>query len=105
MKDDIETSFAPSYVVIYSVLYESFSKFILECHQHGITDYFEKRYKRYPRQIKDEPKILTMYMLSAGFYVWLGSVAIAFLTFVGEHVVKYYTNRKNKREQVEEQPS
>jgi heme exporter protein D len=29
---------------------------------------------------------LTMYMLSAGFYVWLGAVGIACIVFIGEHI-------------------
>lgn len=39
-----------------------------------------------------EPKILTLFMLSAGFWVWLVSVAIACIVFFCEHIVKCVEN-------------
>lgn len=78
-------------------LFESFEKYLLECHQHGIINYIHDKY--FPKRIKwDEegPQVLTMFMLSAGFYLWLGSVVVAILTFIGEHIVRYYS--KSRRE-------
>jgi hypothetical protein len=69
---------------------EVFEKFILEAHQHGIVEYFYRKiYNRFGKikeDLETETKVLTMYMLSAGFYVWLGTVGIACIVFIGEHI-------------------
>lgn len=95
-EDSYETSFAPWYVNIYGVIYESLSKFILECHQHGFTEYFERKRLSYKNTLlKNEVKVLTLHILSAGFYVWLVSVVIACISFLGEHV--YFRLRDKNR--------
>lgn len=65
---------------------ESFSNFILLCHQHGICDYFQSLvFLAEPNKDEPEkPQILTMQKLSAGFLVWFGSVFVACLVFVCE---------------------
>lgn len=71
-------------------LNEKLEKFILEAHQHGILIYFQRRtvkYEYFQSKFESEPKILTMYMLSAGFYIWLGTVGIACIAFVGEFIM------------------
>lgn len=99
-KDNYETSFAPWYVMIYGVFYESLSKFILESHQHGFTEHFERVGRIAPdRSVEENAKVLTMFMLSAGFYVWLGSVAVACLTFIVEHLIKSRKNKKDRPSQ------
>lgn len=71
-------------------LAESFEKFIIESHQHGIINYLDRQ--AYPYSMIDnyqytaEPNVLTIYMLSAGFIIWLVSVCLAILVFVGEHI-------------------
>lgn len=93
--DDLGFRYSPWYVNAYSVVYESIEKFILEAHQHGIIQFIESRYsskKQRPRE--SGTKVLTMYMLSAGFYVWLVSVAIACVVFICEHIVSRYSNSK-----------
>lgn len=70
--------------------------FILQCQQHG---FFEHLYLKHIHfQVVDEKdpnKVLTMYMLSAGFYLWLMSIAIACIVFVIEHVVRYFSRTRN----------
>jgi hypothetical protein len=79
-------------------LYESFQKYILECHQHGIITYLNQKY--FPTFLKpdeeEDPRVLTMYMLSAGFYLWLGSIVVACIVFIGEHVVRYFSKRRRE---------
>lgn len=77
-------------------LNEVFERFILESHQHGIIDYWYRHFFRYDnieKQIATEPKVLTMYMLSSGFYIWLGSIGIACFVFICEHV-KYFIEER-----------
>lgn len=70
-------------------LAEILEKFILEAQQHGILDYFHRRVYRFEKvkeNIESETQVLSMYMLSAGFYVWLVTVALACFVFIGEHI-------------------
>lgn len=64
-------------------------KFILEAHQHGILEYLQRRSNHFADisdEIESKTQVLTLYMLSAGFYVWLITVAITCIAFVGEQV-------------------
>lgn len=68
-------------------LNEILEKFILESHQHGILEYLRHQTFRFEEmrfRFSSDPKVLTMYMLSAGFSLWLGSVFFAFIVFFGE---------------------
>lgn len=96
VEGNIEVSFAPWMTMTYSLLYDSISKFILEAKQHGFVVHFEKENDLPEAVLEDEPKILTMYILSAGFYVWLGSIIIAFAAFICEHIHFYVVNHKQK---------
>lgn len=98
-EDNFQSYFAHWMVIRYSVVYKSLEKFILECHQHGIFEFIRRKYRKIPKQVETEQKVLTMYMLSAGFYIWLGSALIACIVFIGEHVHKYVSDRK-RRERV-----
>lgn len=72
-------------------LNEILEKFILESHQHRILKYLHSQvycFNNIKEQLRSEPLVLSIYMLSAGFYVWLGSVGIACIVFIGE-LVKY----------------
>lgn len=88
------------YVKPGSFLVETFDKFILEMHQHGILKHLEDRDK--PQKVaKPEeagPQILTMYMLSAGFIVWISTVAFACLVFACEHI--HFKFAKTTREKL-----
>lgn len=71
-------------------LSEILEKFLLEAHQHGIIEGVERKIYRFGNfnyKLESDLQVLTMYMLSAGFYIWLGTVAIACVVFVGEHIV------------------
>lgn len=94
-EDNYETSFSPWLVKMHSKVYEPLSKFILECHQHGLTEYFTRKNDVNRIKVKKGPKIHTMYMLSAGFYIWLGTVGVACFVFVIELVVNCLKNRRN----------
>lgn len=69
-------------------LNEVFEKFILEAHQHGIIEFCYRQVYHFPDvSVEKFPIILTMQILSAGFYIWLGSIVIACIVFIGEHVI------------------
>lgn len=94
-KDNVDSSFAPWHMLTYSVVQKSLSKFILECQQHGFINFLERKYWdfKWLKNTKTDPKVLTMYMLSAGFYIWLVCVAIACIVFALEHAYKFYSDR------------
>lgn len=105
LKDDYRLYYYSWYVEAH--LFESFQKYILELHQHGIIQYLERKYV-YIATTPDEekPKKLTLFMLSAGFYIWLITVFVALIAFIGEHLVRYFSKsrrdyRKNLRHCVE----
>lgn len=77
-----------SFITFYrGYLNQVLEKFILEAHQHGFVDYWRQRIYPFGDVSNEiEPKILTMYMLSAGFYIWLGSIGVACIVFIGEHI-------------------
>lgn len=50
------------------------------------------RFGKIEDQIESEPQVLSMYMLSAGFYIWLGTVLIACIVFIAENV-KYFIEK------------
>lgn len=77
---------------------ESLNEFILLCHQHGICEHLKsKSFIRRPEDPPDdEPQVLTMEKLSAGFYVWLGSVILSVLVFVCEHIFFNVTLRSRE---------
>lgn len=76
-------------------LIDSFNKFLMECEQHGFTDYLYKSQfiDVPPPSTKPDPQKLTMDILSAGFYVWLATVLAACVVFIIEHIVAYITRR------------
>lgn len=68
-------------------LNEILDKFIMECHQHGIIQRFRRytnRFEEFKLNFDRETQVLSLFMLSAGFYVWLITVAIACIVFIGE---------------------
>lgn len=80
--------------------------FILRCHENGIIEYWtEMFYQDRSKEIKDDPKKLTMDIMSAGFYIWLGSVAVACLVFIGEHIYCFIVRRRSESERKEERIS
>lgn len=96
MLDEDYTLYYYSWIVS-AKIFESFNKYILECHQHGIISHLNEKY--FPKAVQpdeDGPQILTMYILSAGFYLWLGTVFVACLVFIGEHVVRYFSKRRRE---------
>lgn len=90
LKDEVFfTSFISFLTFQRGHLGEILEKFILEAHQHGIIDYcYRQVYNSIDieKLVESETKVLTVYMLSAGFYIWLASVAIACFVFICEHV-------------------
>lgn len=80
-------------------LHEILEKFILEAHQHGIMSCLHRQVYRFGRiedQIESEPQVLSVFMLSAGFYIWLGTVLIACIVFIAENV-KYCVEKSFER--------
>lgn len=90
LKDEVFiTSFTSFLTFQRAHLSAIFEKFILEAHQHGIIDYCYRQFYNsidIEKLVKPKTKVLTFYMLSAGFYIWLASVGIACLVFICEHV-------------------
>lgn len=72
-------------------IFKILEKFILEAHQHGIIRHFENlvELNEIPKPPDPDPKVLTMEILSAGFIVWLVTVIISCISFIGEHIVKF----------------
>lgn len=81
-------------------LYDDIEMLILQFHQHGIIKRYESFAKLPPiPPQEDQPQILTLYMLSAGFIVWCVTVLLACLTFIGEFTF-YYVNKYLKRPKI-----
>lgn len=81
------------YVRPSSVFFKRLEKTILECHQHGLLVK-----KSDPPELKsaDEPQVLTMQMLEAGFVLWMCSICVACVVFICEHIVRYNSKRRRK---------
>lgn len=85
--DDDERSYYEQYPLIkHSFISEPLERLIMETQQHGIVDYLIRKNIREPLKARDDsdPKVLSMFMLSAGFIVWLLTVLIASIVFLGE---------------------
>jgi hypothetical protein len=86
------------------ILYEPFRAGTQRLFESGIIDHhlkklFEKddrRENQYNKEqteeIEHSRKILTLYMLSVGFYVWLTSVGISIVVFILEHIKFFFNN-------------
>lgn len=76
-------------------------KFIQEAQQHGIIKHFENlmEHAQMPPDPEKEPNVLTMFMLSAGFLVWLVTVIFACVIFICEHII-YYISIKRKKNSI-----
>lgn len=95
LKEDLRTHFEAFYVQSESCIYEMLNEFILQCHQHGFIEYLVSKHFNWPKKSKRDPrKVLTLYMLSAGFYIWLISISVAFVVFIIEHVVRYFSRTR-----------
>jgi hypothetical protein len=79
-----------------SFFFETLNNFLLKAEEHGFTQYFiDSQFIDLHPKVNPDPKILTNQMLSAGFIVWLASVAIACIVFVIEHIVAYKTRSRS----------
>lgn len=94
LQDEISHYYVSFKTNIRSMISENLNEFILLCHQHGICYYLQSKAFSYQPIVspKDEPQVLTLEKLSAGFYLWLASVCIALLVFICEHVYFYFTS-------------
>lgn len=93
LDDDYRLYFYSWYVEAH--LFESFQKFILELHQHGIIKYLDRKYFSIATTPDEEkPKQLTLFMLSAGFYIWLITVVVALIAFIGEIIYRYFSQSR-----------
>lgn len=101
--DDIyKVNFEVMYLFYESCLYQSLEDFILKLHQHGLIDYLKKKYFDaliLPEKfIEDDRKVLTLYVLSAGFCMWLIMIIISILAFIGEHIVRFVTRQRSSND-------
>lgn len=71
-----------------SFIYEPLEEFILNCHQNGMILHLMRQIL--PKESmfieSESPPVLTMYMLSAGFYIWLITVLLSVIVFMLEHL-------------------
>lgn len=106
LKDSFEIHFDRILVWPESYMYKPLEKFILESYQHGFMDYFEKTITdSLPKlEVNEEPTVLSMYLLSAGFYLWLFAAAIAGIVFILEQVVNYLSKRSKRKRLNQSQP-
>lgn len=69
-----------------SVFYEKLDKHILECLQHGLLN---TKPNEPAEKSSNEPQVLTLQLLEAGFFIWLCSILLACVAFICEHIVRY----------------
>lgn len=106
----------PAYVNHQSFIFEPLQEFILKYYQSGFAaklaneiEYGLERYEyldgnlKNVRKINSQPKVLTLHMLEAGFVLWIAIILVAFVVFIGEHLLSYIRkklkilNLKNKQ--------
>lgn len=77
-------------------LIDSINKFLMECEQHGFYQKFYNDRFHYVPSLSDEndPQKLTLDILSAGFIVWIVTVAIACIVFIIEHLIAFLTRKR-----------
>jgi hypothetical protein len=76
-----------------SNLYETVQDFLLKMHEHGFIKHFDEMQHSFPVSEDGQgPQVLTMYMLSAGFIVWLATILLACIAFICEHIYRYFTS-------------
>lgn len=75
----------------HGVFTEKLDKLLLECHQHG---FLIEQQDLPSMKSSDEPQVLTMKMLEAGFVLWMCSICVACVAFICEHVVRYNSDRR-----------
>lgn len=85
-----------------SFIHQTIDMLILRLHQNGIIARFESLFSlpKLPKPEDPGPQILTMKKLSAGFTVWIGSVLIACIAFVCEHIYKYLDDKRKSKTSV-----
>lgn len=102
LNDDFSVQFDYILVISQSFIYETLNDFILRCNEYGFTKIYKSLYCGQPLfKHHDERVVLTMSMLSAGFYLWLCSVAVACIVFIVEHITDYYSNVKETMKSTE----
>lgn len=81
----------------YSIIGEALERYILELHQHGIIEHYLNLVSvpKVPTFIKG-PEKLTMFMLSAGFLVWIITVLITCIEFICEVVLGQLMCKREK---------
>lgn len=80
-----------------SFIYEPLHHFILRCHQNGLIHHLiEEIIPKLSDPKQSETQKLTIYTLSAGFYIWLYTVLIAIIVFLMEQGIFYFSNRKRR---------
>lgn len=82
---------------------ETLDKYILELHQHGIIEHYLDLVSlpKVPEFEKD-PEKLTMFMLSAGFLVWITAVSIACIEFICEVIMGHLLSKREKNRIIDE---
>lgn len=78
-------------------LYEQIDEFLLLIQQHGLLKHIENENKFMSKnEVEDPRRVLTMHMLSAGWYLWLGGLCVAFIAFIGEHIPRFISRIGSK---------
>lgn len=102
LNDDFSVQFDYILVIYQSFIYETLNDFILRCNEHGFTKIYKSLYCDQPIiKNHDKPVVLTMQMLSAGFYLWLCSVAVACIVFICEHMTVNFTRIRQTKKRTE----
>lgn len=103
IEDPYFVRMVPVLVVHQSFIFEKLDQFILRCYEIGLeakaesdleetmekSNFLEKL-----KQKKSHLKVLSLNMLEAGFVVWISLIPVAFIVFIGEHVVRYNSKRR-----------
>lgn len=109
MKENYQWHASAWMIAPFSHVYSKVEDFILRCHENGIIEYWTDILHQ-DKSIKEEeePKVLTLLMLSAGFYLWLGCLGVTCCVFVGEliffFIVKRFQVISKKKTQCKDAP-
>lgn len=94
MADDYRWHISAWIIYPFSHVYRKVENFILRCHENGIIEYWiDILHQDKSINEEEEPKVLTLLMLSAGFYIWLGCLGVTCCVFIGELIFFFIVKR------------
>lgn len=96
LKEKIITDFLSLTTDKNHFLYESMNRKIVQLVESGVADKYVREQTIHIPEEKIGPVVLTLDHLGFGFQIWLGSLTIAFMFFLLEHLYYQGTRRVSK---------